>query len=143
MTIDAKPVFSSRVRVDQNGDWIVQLKNALRPGKYDLTLKTQNARGQEVTIERSFTIIKSGEQVLAATATPSGSVTPRTSPTGSTTLTPTEAEESPTPEPTEIIDGDITATPTPPPPVSGINMVPVIVTSIGLVIIGAGLFLAL
>ena len=142
VSVDAKPVFTRRVRVDQYGDWLIQVKTPFRPGSYNLTFQTVNDRGQDVTIERSFTIIKSGEQVLAATATPSGSVTPRTTVTGSLTLTPT-GKRSPTPEPTEIDDTDLTATPTPPPPVSGINMMPIFVTSIGLVIIGAGLFLAL
>ena len=141
VSVDAKPVFTRRVRVDQYGDWLIQVKTPFRPGSYNLTFQTVNDRGQDVTIERSFTIIKSGEQVLAATATPSGSVTPRTTVTGSLTLTPT-GKRSPTPEPTEI-DENLTATPTPPPPVSGINMMPIFVTSIGLVIIGAGLFLAL
>ena len=142
VSIDAKPVFTRRVRVDQNGDWLIEVKAPFRPGTYNLILKTVNDLNREVEIERQFTIIKSGEQVLAATATPSGSVTPRTTVTGSLTLTPT-GQESPTPEPTEIDNSDLTATPTPPPPVSGINMVPIVVTSIGLVIVGAGLFLAL
>lgn len=139
VSIDAKPVFTRRVRVDQYGDWLIEVKTPFRPGTYNLIFKTVNDRGRELTIERKFTIIKSGEQVLAATATPSGSVTPRTTPSGS--LTPT-GQESPTPEPT-VDNTDLTATPTPPPPVSGINMLPIVVASIGLVIIGAGLFLAL
>src|SRR3989344_726158 len=113
VSIDANPVFSRKVKVDQEGNWLIEAKTTFRPGAYTLILNTKTERGQTINMSRRFTIIKSGEQVLATTATPSGSVTPIMSPTGS--LTPTGSitpnrQESPTPEPTEIVDATLTPT---------------------------------
>ncbi|QQS43920.1 hypothetical protein IPM65_07355 [Candidatus Roizmanbacteria bacterium] len=150
VTIDSKPEFSSRVIVDEKGEWNVPVKTSIKPGKYTLTVQTEDAKGDIVQLEREFTLIKSGERVLGESdeATPSGSITPSTAPTvivSTATPTPTTVR-SPTPSgilasPTPIISGTLTGVPTP--PVSGMSIIPMMMAGVGMIAFGIGVMLLL
>lgn len=149
VTIDSKPEFSSRVTVDEKGEWNVPVKTSIKPGKYALTVQTEDVKGNVVQIEREFTLIKSGERVLGESdeATPSGTITPSTSPSiVVSTATPTPSTVSPTPtvmlaSPTPIVSSKLTGVPTP--PVSGMSIIPVMMAGIGMVAFGIGVMLLL
>ncbi len=150
VTIDSKPEFSSRVIVDEKGEWNVPVKTSIKPGKYTLTVQTEDAKGDIVQLEREFTLIKSGERVLGESdvATPSGTITPSTAPTvvvSTATPTPTTVR-SPTPSgilasPTPIISGTLTGVPTP--PVSGMSIIPMMMAGVGMIAFGIGVMLLL
>lgn len=149
-SIDSKPEFSSRVIVDERGDWNVPVKTTIKPGKYTLTVQTEDAKGNVVQMEREFTLIKSGERVLGESdeATPSGTLTPSAAPSVVvSTATPTPSSvKSPTPtakliSPTPIISGSLTGVP--PPPVSGMSIIPVMMAGIGMIAFGIGVMLLL
>lgn len=152
VTIDSKPEFSSRVIVDENGEWNVPVKTTIKPGKYTLTVKTEDAKGNVVQLEREFTLIKSGERVLGDSdqATPSGTLTPSTRPSTAPTVVVSTATPSPTKgvsptggltSPTPIISGTLTGVPTP--PVSGMSIIPVMMAGIGMIAFGIGIMLLL
>ena len=150
VNIDAKPEFSSRVTVDEKGEWNVPVKISIKPGKYTLTVETEDTKGNVVQLKREFTLIKSGERVLGESdqATPSGTITPSTAPSiVVSTATPTPSKVvSPTPtgtlaSPTPIISGTLTGVPTP--PVSGMSIIPVMMAGIGMIAFGIGVMLLL
>ncbi len=150
VSIDSKPEFSSRVIVDERGDWNVPVKITIKPGKYTLTVQTEDAKGNVVQMEREFTLIKSGERVLGESdeATPSGTITPSTAPSVVvSTATPTPSSAlSPTPtvklvSPTPIVSGSVTGVPTP--PVSGMSIIPVMMAGVGMIAFGIGVMLLL
>ncbi|MFA9288786.1 MAG: fibronectin type III domain-containing protein [Weeksellaceae bacterium] len=144
-SINSRPAFSGQATVDSRGDWNIGVNKVIAPGSYTLIVTTTDQNNRAVREQRTFTIIKSGEQVLAATATPSGTLTPtvRLSPSVTPRISIT-AILSPTlnlsPTPT-VIAGIPTATPAP--PVSGVNMVPYFMAGMGLVIVGLGLVMIL
>ncbi len=143
--IDSKPTFSERVVVNNDGEWNIPVRTSISPGTYKLTIETENSTGDTVTMERDFTLIKSGERVLGEhdEATPSGTLTPTVVVT-TATPTPTTAR-TPTPSlqisPTPILTGTVTATPAP--PVSGMNIIPIMVAGLGMVALGFGVMLLL
>ncbi len=142
VSINSNPVFSAAAKVDSDGEWSILVKRAMSPGAYRLTLVTNDAQNRKITIERNFTLIKSGERVgsVLAESTPSGSITVSPSPRPSVSVT---ASPSATLTPTEFIEEALTPTATPPPPVSGISVIPYLFGGIGLVLLGAGLVLVL
>lgn len=134
--INSLPGFSARVRVNQDGEWDVPVKIKIPPGTYTVTVTTKDKNDNTVQMDRRFTLIKSGEQVLGESdeATPSGTITPSTNPSVTVIIT------TPTPAETIIIDGP---TVTPAPPVSGLNIVPYIFAGVGFVVFGLGIILFL
>ena len=136
VNINAQPVFSIRVQVNQQGEWDVPVNKKISPGTYTLTATTKDKTGKVVQLSRRFTLIKSGEQVLgdSVEATPSGTLTPSINPSVTVMVT------TPTPEETGIIDEP---TITPPPPVSGLNIVPYVFAGVGMMILGLGVILLL
>lgn len=76
ININSKPLFSTKVQVNQSGDWRASVPGVLSAGAYTLTVTTEDSAGKKVGERRVFTIAKSGEQVLGDA-------------TGSATLTPT------------------------------------------------------
>ena len=92
--------YGYRALVDDQGDWLVQYPLALAPGDYTISASTQDATGAPFTMQHSFTIIKSGEQVLGVA-------------TGSPTLAP-----SPLPTPTVALSTTPSVTPLPTYPIS-------------------------
>jgi len=133
VSINTTPVFSGRSTVDADGDWSVVVKKPFNPGTYTISMQTTDRNGQIVTITRSFTLIKSGEQVLgeSTTATPSASIVP------SVTVV------IQTPAPTGAISSAPIQTATPAPPVSGVDVSPFLLAGFGLITIAAGVLLLL
>lgn len=147
--INSRPAFNGSARVDKDGNWSITVNRTIAPGTYTISMITQDNRNRSVEIKRNFTLIKSGEQVLAestgsATLTPSPSVTPQTTITQALSLTPSPTLVASVPTPTDtVIIGDLSPTLTPAPPVSGISMIPFMFAGIGLLLLGAGLVLFL
>lgn len=102
---------------DSRGDWKVSLSKSLLAGSYKLVAKN----GTD-TISRTFTITKSGEQVLGEA-------------TGSAQITST-----PTPTPTAKITAEPTDI-TPTLPSTGGNITYMMYSSAALILLGLGLFL--
>lgn len=86
--------------VGKDGLWRYTPKQALAPGKQSVTMTTVDSKNKPVAITHTFTILKSGSQVLGD-ATPSGTI--------EETLTPTptvESTESATPTEEMPLTGD-------------------------------------
>lgn len=144
-----KPV-GGKVTVDSKGSWKYEVPFLLESGQYALTVTLPtNKAGKPEVKQRYFTIAKSGVQVLAE-ATASASITPSVSPSPSptvdpSTLTPTITPivvlNSPTPSPTAVTPTQAVqvASQTPTPPVSGGSIYAVVLSSIALILFGAGL----
>lgn len=139
--------YSYRTKADEKGDWLVQYSLTLDSGKYTITATFDGKNGKSTIARRSFTIIKSGEQVLGvATGTPTlvptivPSLQPTVSPTtGVPTVAPTIA---PTiiPSPTVILPTRFVPTVTP--PVTGGGMSLYLFGALFCIVIGAGLVIA-
>jgi len=137
--------YSYRTKADEKGDWLVQYPLVLDPGKYSILATMKNDRGTSTVSRRSFTIIKSGEQVMGvATGSPTLAPTmpiptyanPTTAPIPITsTPLPTNQTTPPTIMPTQMI---LTATP----PVTGGGMSGFLFGALFCIVIGAGLVLA-
>ncbi len=123
VAIQGQSTVTSKTHADADGVWRVTLPVNLTPGSHTLIATTNNPQGNNVLIQRTFTIAKNGEQVL-------GIATPES------TLTPTE-QPQPTALPTYVAYG----TPTPKPPVSGSADIPPVIGGASLVIMGLGLLL--
>lgn len=138
--------IANKVIVDSKGSWKYEVPYLLEAGTYKLSVTLpSNKAGKAEVKSRAFTIAKSGVQVLAE-ATESATITPTESPSPSptvdpSTLTPTitpivvlnSPTPSPTVQPTQVASG------TPTPPVSGGSIYAVVLSSIALILFGAGL----
>lgn len=160
LELNSRPVFRFSTRANEEGNWIVNVPRPLPPGEYSLTLLAKSSSNEDVVIVRSFTLAKSGEQVLAE-ATGPANLTPTVLPTEEPTATPEpsldpsptiEATASPTitasPSATIAATGSGTVVPTyfpitPAPPVTGTNGILYTVISIGLLVVGGGVMLLL
>lgn len=135
VTIKANKSFSTRVRSDKDSIWRVILTENLNPGSYIISAISKDNNGKESKIERKFTVVKSGEQVMGeATGEPTLTLSP--SPTSALTATETPITY---PSPTEI---QVTSQLSPTEPISGSNFNKLMIGSTSLVIIGLGLLLA-
>ncbi len=110
--VNSRPPYEGNTIINAQGTWVVEASRPFSPGNYTLAVDLTDNLGQIRTITRSFTIAKSGEQVLGESniSTPSGTMTP-TRPT-----TPSQSPTQPTvitatPMPTGVLY--ITATPNP------------------------------
>jgi hypothetical protein len=143
--INSKPEIQGKTKVDKDGRWSITLGRTIQPGTYTLTMNTIDSRNRGVEIKHNFTLIKSGEQVLAESTT-SASITPTQGVTPSSVISPTPTSaviaEEPTPT-EEVIITDLSPTLTPAPPVTGISFIPFMFAGIGFVLLGAGLVLFL
>ena len=88
-----EPTIGSTV-VGKDGVWKYTPKQTLAPGKQSITITTVDAKNKAVAITHTFTILKSGSQVLGD-ATPSGTLeeTPTPIPTLESTESATPTEE--------------------------------------------------
>lgn len=165
LSISSNPPYSFQITVPEDGEWLVNVPQGLLPGTYILTLYANDASGVPLSINRQFTIAKSGEQVLGdatgSASEPSPTVAPQ-EPTA--TRVPTvAATDIPTsvPSPTVLsqpssspavpqdisptlavstvtpISNNLLPTATPAPPVSGGNGLLYTFTALGLLILGA------
>lgn len=131
--------YSYRSTADSKGEWIIQYPLALESGAYTFSISTVDKNGFALTLRRSFSIIKSGEQVLGE-ATGSPTLAPTVpaptyaSPTTAPTIQPTTAQY-PTAVPTRFV-------PTATPPVSGGGMTTFAYIALFCIVLGAGLVLA-
>lgn len=126
--------LSIKVKTDKNGSWKTALEKTLSIGPNTILVKTSDNEGKELVIRRTFTIAKSGEQVL-------GEATDE--PTLSPTLTPTLiASTSATPTTSNVYDATPTSTSSSNIPVSGSNILPYILGAGALIIAGVGVILA-
>ncbi|GIW63120.1 MAG: hypothetical protein KatS3mg090_0946 [Patescibacteria group bacterium] len=114
--IQGKKNIVYKLKVDEQGDWWVDLREPLDIGSYTLLVTAYDDQGKKYTAERSFTITKQGESVLAEATESADTVSP------TPTVTPTvgtQPASSPTPT---VIAGQPTAEPTAKAPVSGFNL---------------------
>lgn len=102
ITIDSTSQQGTAI-VSKDGTWRWTPDKELSPGKYTITIKTTDSDNDEVSKTHTFTIFKSGTQVLGD-ATPSGILTPTVSPYASPSA-------SFTPSPTRSLSSTISATP--------------------------------
>ena len=150
---------------DKDGIWKLSLSKALPPGAYTVEVKPRTTNGDTTRIAHSFTIAKSGTQVLGE-STPGASITPTASPSPTLTglptptaiatatptlaLSPTATQPTLTPFATLTPVVQVTATPgplyadltgeqTPTPPIAGISVYPIAVTSAVMMLLGAAL----
>lgn len=118
-----------KVTADKDGIWNFTPSADMASGFHNIVIKSEDENKKNTTVRRNYTLLKSGEAVLAEATT-------------SATLTPTEAPVTPTDivEPT-IIEPTIAPTEsvTPPLPRSGMNIYPLTFMSLSLIIVGIGL----
>lgn len=129
--------YSYRTVADAKGEWLIQYPLPLEAGGYLFSVSTVDKNGFALTLRRSFSIIKSGEQVLG-TATGSPTLIPTSVPTYSPTTAPTIQPTSgvyPTAVPTLFV-------PTATPPITGGGMTGFAYAAIFCIVVGAGLVLA-
>jgi hypothetical protein len=128
---NAKMLYSNQISVNEKGEWKLSLPITLTAGDYVLAMNTTDTSGKRVAVQRSFTIGKGGENVLAV-ATGPGSLTPtvQATPTAVPTVAPT-AIPTDTPAPTAPT---ITVTP----PVTGFDASSLMLGGLGLIIIAGG-----
>jgi hypothetical protein len=142
---EAKQVYQTAA--DKDGVWNIDYPKSLVAGTYTLSLKTQDEKGTDVTIERTFSILKTGEAVLGE-ATGSGTITPSpTTPVATATPAPTTSVTTPTtavatPQPT-YASTTITSVPTAVPslPETGNSYLSYTLASVSLIFLGIGLIL--
>ncbi len=118
--VGQKKTINTRTRVGADGTWKADDVRNLSPGEYTLTISTRDNQNKPVVKTSSFTIAKSGEQVL-------GEATPEASPTLAPTTTPTPV---------------LVTNLSPSPPVTGASPLPFVFASTALIIVGLGLLLA-
>lgn len=114
--------------VGNDGIWHYTPTKALGAGKQSVTATSVDSRGKPVAITNTFTILKSGTQVLGD-ATPSASLTPTFTPTPTAT-----SEASPSATPTPKLEGE-------PVPQSGTSLPTILLLLIGLTMMTGGVVL--
>lgn len=85
------------IKADNKGVWNLSSITKLSPGKYSLILSSTDKEGKKIEKHRSFTIAKSGEQVLGESTPSAITTTPTVTLTIEPPQTPTQAVVSPSP----------------------------------------------
>lgn len=119
---------SGTTTVGTDGIWRFTPPAALPPGRQSVTVTTIDERGKPVAFTHSFTILKSGTQVLGD-ATPSATLTPTITPEATASATP-----SATPTPTPQLEGE-------PVPTSGTTLPTVLILLLGASFLTSGFVL--
>ena len=88
-----EPTIGSTI-VGKDGVWRFTPKQSFAPGKQSVTITTVDAKNKPVAITHTFTVLKSGSQVLGD-ATPSGTLEETPTPTIEATESATPTEEIP------------------------------------------------
>ncbi|MBI5614307.1 fibronectin type III domain-containing protein [Candidatus Gottesmanbacteria bacterium] len=86
VTLGLTSPFSDTTSVGADGLWKYSSREALAPGKQSVTITSTNDKGTPVALTHSFTVLKSGTQVLGD-ATPSATLEP--TPIATATAIPT------------------------------------------------------
>ncbi len=131
--------YSYRTVADAKGEWLIQYPLPLEAGAYLFSVSTVDKNGFPLTLRRSFSIVKSGEQVLGTatgspTLAPTSPIVPTNLPTGTPTIQPTSGIY-PTAVPTLFV-------PTATPPITGGGMTGFAYAAVFCIVVGAGLVLA-
>lgn len=85
LILESSPSFEVEVLIDENGQWHWVPPTNLEPGVHTITMTTADGK----TISREFTILAAGGADLPAfTATPSGQVSPTSTPSPTPTSVP-------------------------------------------------------
>lgn len=140
--------YSYRTKSDEKGDWLIKYPLTLEAGRYTIAVTTINISGFPLTLRRTFSIIKSGEQVLGeATASPTLIPTVSLVPTyANPTSTPPITNIIPTSTPTIILSPTNTLPtrfiPTATPPVTGGGISGYLFAALFCIVVGTGLVLA-
>lgn len=129
ITINSEEEIKAVVKADANGNWKYRPTSELSAGNHTITITTKDASGNTKTINQSFIVYASGNQIAGANGspTPTKSPTPtptiKNTPTSTTAPKPTsEATIEPTQNPTStpnITAAEFTPTPTTPLPPTG------------------------
>lgn len=144
ISINSEPEYIARIKADSQGVWYVDVPVSFIAGSYTLKVAAEDQEGKELTIDRKFTIVKSGEQVLGD-ATPSGTLSPTATPTTIPTATPSAIPSITITLTPTITQPLFTATPVASMspsilPTSGaLDSNPLLWGSVGMIILGAGL----
>lgn len=85
ITVESTPQVGVAV-VSSDGTWSWSPPQNLEPGNHTVTIRTSDDKGNEIVKAHTFTVLKSGTQVLGE-ATPSATLTPTPSATPSATPT--------------------------------------------------------
>lgn len=115
---------SGTTTVGSDGIWRFTPPTPLSPGKQSVTVTTIDERGKPVAFTHTFTILKSGTQVLGD-ATPSATLAPTITPEATASATP-----SATPTPTPQLQGE-------PVPTSGTTLPTILI-----ILLGSGLLIS-
>lgn len=129
ITLQPGPRKQYDIRADREGFWKLDLPLQLPAGSYNLTATLKDLTDKTGSIQRRFTITKSGESVLAA-ATDSAQLTSTPTPTASSVI-------SQTPTPTPILAQS--PTPIPTLPTTGSTVTNFMLSSFALILLGVGL----
>lgn len=106
ITVESTPQVGD-VTVSTDGTWLWSPPETLPPGQHTITIQTIDEKGKNITLKHTFTVFKSGTQVLGD-ATPSASLTPAVP----TAPSPTQIGASPTlPVPTLTLVPTVIASP--------------------------------
>ena len=118
ITVNSSPQ-TGKVTVGTDGTWIWRPAKELPPGVHYISIQGYDEKGNLVTVNRKFIVLKSGEAVLGD-ATPSASLTPSPLSKITPTITPTlnPSQPSLTPSPTSFPYPTETLIPTSVPPVN-------------------------
>ena len=128
-------IYTTKLTTNSSGEWKLNLPMKLVPGLHKISITTLNSLKRSITLSSSFTITKSGEEVVLGSATEEATITPE----------PTEviAQISPTIDlPTAtptVTQPAVTLTP----PVTGDNNLLIMIGSLALVVIAAGVLIVL
>jgi len=134
--------YSYRTKADEMGDWLIQYPLTLEPGRYSIVATVENNNNFPTILRRTFSIIKSGEQVLGvATGTPTLIPTAPIIPTyANPTTIPTIGSSYPTLIPTTLLPTQMIPTATP--PFTGGGISGFLFGALFCIVIGTGLVLA-
>lgn len=123
-----RQIYANKTKTDEKGIWKLVIPFKLLSGKYEIRMRTKDYNNKNVSLSKTFTIAKSGEQVL-------GQATAEAYPTLSrvATLIPTVQKEI---SPTQLVS------PTPSSPVTGFNSSLITIASGTFIILGLALLLA-
>lgn len=124
--------ISGSTTVGADGIWKFSPPTSLPPGKQSVTITTIDQRGKPAAFTHTFTILKSGTQVLGD-ATPSATLVPTITPEATPSATPSA---TPTITPTPQLEGE-------PVPTSATTLPTIITLIMGFSILTSGLFLFL
>ena len=99
LDLNSQPKFKFSTQANEKGEWIINVPKELAARNYTLVLNTKDSEGKAVVITRTFTIAKSGEQVLGEAT---GAATPTIEPTVALPSAAPTSEITATPEATQI-----------------------------------------